>query len=53
MTIATPGREYSALDITTREFWNRPFATRDETFAQLRAADGLTWHPPMPSLLVD
>jgi cytochrome P450 len=50
MTVLTPGREYSALDITTRGFWSRPFATRDETFAGLRAADGLTWHPPMPSM---
>jgi cytochrome P450 len=50
MSVVTPGREYSALDITTRGFWSQPFAIRDQTFAQLRAADGLTWHPPMPSL---
>jgi len=50
MTVLTSGREYSALDITTRDFWSRPFATRDETFARLRAADGLTWHQPMPSM---
>ncbi len=50
MTVVTPGHQYSALDITTRAFWSRPFAIRDETFAQLRAADGLTWHPPLPSL---
>ena len=50
MTVVTPGHQYSALDITTRSFWSRPFAIRDETFAQLRAADGLTWHPPLPSL---
>jgi len=50
MSVATSGRQYSALDITTREFWSRPFAIRDEVFAQLRAAAGLTWHPPLPSL---
>ena len=43
-------REYSRLDITSHAFWSQPFNTRDETFAKLRAADGLSWHPPMPSL---
>jgi cytochrome P450 len=42
---------YSRFDITSHAFWSRPFNTRDETFAQLRATDRLTWHPPMPSLL--
>lgn len=46
----TSAREYSAVDITSEEFWSRPFAVRDETFARLRAADGLTWHPPLPSM---
>jgi cytochrome P450 len=43
-------REHSAIDITTHDFWSRPFAQRDETFARLRAGDGLTWHAPLPSL---
>jgi cytochrome P450 len=43
-------REYSPFDITSHEFWSQPFAVRDETFAQLRAADGLTWHQPLSSL---
>jgi cytochrome P450 len=38
------------VDITSEEFWSRPFAVRDESFARLRAAEGLTWHPPMPSM---
>lgn len=42
--------EYSAVDITSHEFWSQPFTVRDETFARLRAADGLSWHPPLPSL---
>ncbi|WP_120275420.1 cytochrome P450 [Mycobacterium lehmannii] len=46
----TSAREYSAVDITSEEFWSRPFAVRDETFARLRAADGLSWHPPLPSM---
>ncbi len=32
------------IDITSHDFWSQPFDERDETFAQLRAADGLTWH---------
>lgn len=42
--------EYSAVDITSHEFWSQPFTVRDQTFARLRAADGLSWHPPLPSL---
>jgi hypothetical protein len=43
-------REYSPHDISTRRFWSQPFAVRDNTFAQLRAGDGLSWHRPLPSL---
>ena len=43
-------REYSPVDITSHDFWDEPFAVRDETFAQLRAADGLSWHRPWPSM---
>lgn len=43
-------REYSTFDISSRRFWGQPFAIRDETFAALRAGDGLSWHPPVPSL---
>ncbi|MDG4664898.1 cytochrome P450 [Mycobacterium sp. 236(2023)] len=43
-------REHSAIDITSHDFWSRPFAQRDETFARLRAGTGLTWHAPFPSL---
>ncbi|CAN5696627.1 cytochrome P450 [soil metagenome] len=51
MTVASPrAREYSAVDITSRTFWGQPFAVRDQTFAELRAGDGVSWHPPMPSL---
>ena len=40
----------SSGDITSHDFWSRPFTVRDERFAQLRAGDGLSWHRPMPSL---
>ena len=52
MTVAsTPQtREYSSVDITSHAFWSRPFDQRDETFARLRAGEGLSWHRPMSSL---
>ncbi len=43
-------REYSPVDITSHDFWSRPFAERDQTFAQLRAGRGLTWHRPFESM---
>ncbi|BCI52688.1 cytochrome P450 [Mycolicibacterium litorale] len=43
-------REYSSVDITSSSFWQQPFGRRDSTFAQLRAADGLSWHHPLSSL---
>jgi len=46
----TAAREHCSVDITSHDFWSRPFAVRDETFAELRATDGLTWHRPFPSL---
>ena len=43
-------REYSRFDITSHDFWSRPFTERDAIFAELRAGDGLTWHRPFESL---
>jgi cytochrome P450 len=43
-------REYSPIDINSHDFWSQPFAVRDETFARLRASEGLTWHPPFASM---
>ncbi|WP_442930332.1 cytochrome P450 [Mycobacterium sp. NBC_00419] len=43
-------RDYSPHDITSREFWGQHFEVRDQTFAALRHADGLSWHPPVPSV---
>ena len=52
MTVAdlSQAREYSQYDVSTRRFWAKSFVERDETFARMRAAAGLTWHPPLPSL---
>ena len=44
------GREQSPIDITSHDFWSQPFAVRDETFAQLRRGEGLTWHRPFASM---
>lgn len=35
------------LDISSLDFWSRPFETRDETFARLRAKAPVSWHPPI------
>lgn len=43
-------REYSPFDITSHDFWSQPFDVRDQTFAQLRALDGISWHRPLPTL---
>jgi cytochrome P450 len=51
VTVASPQvREYSPYDLSTRKFWSQPFEVRDETFSQLRAGDGLSWHQPLPSM---
>ena len=52
MTVASSAREreYSSFDITSAAFWSQPFAARDESFARLRAGDGLSWHRPMSSM---
>jgi cytochrome P450 len=42
--------DFSPYDITSHGFWSQTFDERDRTFAELRAADGLTWHRPLPSL---
>ena len=50
MNVPEVDREYSPHDITSRDFWSRHFDVRDQTFAALRHADGLSWHPPLPSV---
>ena len=53
MTVDSPPRSphpYHPLDISAPAFWDKDFRTRDDTFAQLRAEDGLSWHPPVSSI---
>lgn len=51
MTSAPPqARLFSPHDITSHAFWSQPFDVRDQTFAQLRGLDGLSWHRAFPSL---
>ncbi len=50
MDVSADQRGYSAHDITSRRFWGQTFDVREQTFAALRATDGLTWHEPFPSL---
>jgi len=47
---AVQAREHSPIDITSHDFWSQPFAVHDETFAQLRSGEGLTWHRPFASM---
>ena len=52
MTVASSPQvhEYSPYDLSTRRFWSQSFDVRDQTFAALRAADGLTWHHALPTM---
>jgi cytochrome P450 len=47
---AVQAREHSPIDITSHDFWSQSFTVRDETFAQLRRGEGLTWHRPFASM---
>ncbi|WP_020106385.1 cytochrome P450 [Nocardia sp. 348MFTsu5.1] len=54
MTIDSPPTSphlYHRLDISDENFWKTgDFRTRDETFAQLRSEEGLSWHQPMSAV---
>ncbi|HEU4360522.1 MAG TPA: cytochrome P450 [Mycobacterium sp.] len=53
MTVAGPSTSrypYHRLDISAPEFWDSDFRSRDDTFATLRAEDGLSWHRPIPAV---
>jgi cytochrome P450 len=52
-TAATP-RPYDAIDLSSRAFWSTSAAERDTSFAELRAARPVSWHPPVEdSLMAD
>ncbi|MGV0581517.1 cytochrome P450 [Mycolicibacterium elephantis] len=48
--VSSESPNYSPHDLSTREFWSQSFEVRDQTFAELRAGEGLSWHRPLPSL---
>jgi cytochrome P450 len=49
-TAARTPRPYHPLDLSDRAFWEQTFAARDETFADLRADAGLSWHRPVSTI---
>lgn len=53
MTVVSPPTSphpYHPIDISTPSFWDKTFDIRDESFARLRAEDGLSWHRPIPAI---
>ncbi len=48
--VLVPDERFSPHDITSRRFWGQTFDVRDQTFSELRATPGLSWHPPLPSV---
>jgi cytochrome P450 len=44
---ATPHPVTVDVDISSQAFWSRPFAERERSFARLRAAAPVSWHPPI------
>lgn len=47
MTTPTTARPYHEVDISSTDFWSRPFVERDHELAKLRKERQLTWHPPL------
>jgi cytochrome P450 len=47
VTIAAQHPFTTHEDISSVEFWSRPFVERDETFARLREHAPVSWHPPL------
>ena len=43
----TPHEYTTDVDISSAEFWKKPFAERDKSFARLRERGEITFHPPM------
>ncbi|ROO87278.1 cytochrome P450 [Actinocorallia herbida] len=37
----------TGVDISSDEFWSKPFDERDKAFARLRAEAPVSWHPPV------
>ncbi len=46
-------RPYDPADLSSRAFWSRTAAEREETFAELRAERPVSWHPPVEEMLIE
>jgi cytochrome P450 len=46
---ATPHERNTDVDISSADFWAKPFEEREESFARLRRETPVSWHPPTPS----
>lgn len=46
-------RPYDPADLSSREFWSRTAAEREETFAELRAERPVSWHQPVEEMLIE
>jgi cytochrome P450 len=54
MTMSTPAtRPYDAVDLSSREFWAAGAAERERSFAVLREARPVSWHPRVEGGLLD
>ena len=47
---STSAHPYHPLDVSADEFWDLDFIGREQAFANLRAENGLSWHPPVSSI---
>lgn len=49
----TASRPFSALDVSSREFWRLDPVEREKTFGRLRAEEPVSWQRPLYSPLMD
>jgi cytochrome P450 len=52
MAATTAPEAYSPLNVGSFDFWAKPFAEREQVFAELRRTDPVSWQAPPDSLLV-
>ena len=50
---AAGARPYDPIDLSSRAFWATTAAERENTFAELRAARPVSWHPPVEDSLME
>lgn len=52
MTTIADKPDVDPLDLSSLDFWGRPMAERDATFAELRRERPVTWHRPPEGMLM-